>query len=254
MMMIPLFLILTEIYQKFHHFDFEGNVIGYGFFYYDSMFFRIEEKIYDGKGNFTNHKINNNKYDNNGNIIEITTISTQRANESQISKINYKYDERSNKIEMIISRLKGGTNNKNVYKYNENDKVIEESLISLIGRVISKDVYEYDKNGNRILWDHFYSDGRLVSKIKEKYDDNNNRLNYEMYDYTDGKLLLEEKSAFVYDINKNVIEETFYKPNGDIQGRMSYTYKYDIQQNWIERIEFANGKPSKIYERKIEYF
>lgn len=33
-----------------------------------------------------------------------------------------------------------------------------------------------------------------------------------------------------------------------------YKYKYDRNENWIEKIEYHNGKPDLIYEREIEYY
>lgn len=34
----------------------------------------------------------------------------------------------------------------------------------------------------------------------------------------------------------------------------SYDFKYDSENNWIEKIEFKNNKPLRIVRRKIEYY
>lgn len=215
---------------------------------------RTETFIHDNTGKLARHKIHKNKYDNNGNIIEIAFVSEDNKTNSNESKVNYKYDDRGNRIESSTFDSNGNLKYKTIYRHNANE-VIEESLISPIGKIISRDVYDYDKNGNRILWDQYNSDGRLVSKIIEKYDDRNNPVYFETWGISDGKLLLENTFKRTYDFNNTMLEEISSGPNGESDGRIIYKYKYDEHQNWIERVSYSdNNKPVNILEKKIEYY
>lgn len=241
--------------SKTYYTDSNGHLTDYAFFEYDSMNYRTGTFSYDNNGKLVKHNVYKNKYDNNGNIIEIASMSEDNKTKSDGSKVNYKYDEKGNRTESISFDSNGNLKYKTIYRYNANHKVIEESLISPIGKVICRDVYDYDKNGNRVLWDHYYSDGRLVSKIIKKYDDRNNPIYFETWGISDGKLLLENKSKRTYDLNNNILEETSFGPNGEFDGRIIYKYRYDEHQNWIERVSYSdNNKPGSILERKIEYY
>ncbi|MEO2072362.1 MAG: hypothetical protein ABGW99_13600 [Zunongwangia sp.] len=68
------------------------------------------------------------------------------------------------------------------------------------------------------------------------------------------------------DSNNRPIERNLYNENGDLIKKMvktndgktndvwSYDFKYDSENNWIEKIEFKNNKPLRIVRRKIEYY
>ena len=239
-----------------HYLDFKGNLASSCFFEYDSMFYRTDEKVYDGKGKLVNHTQIKNSYDQDGNVIEIASVLSGDAiiNKSQTKKTTYKYDKNGNRVEMIFFDTRGIANYKHFLKYNQNRKLIEESCFSSNGKSLYRDLYDYDINGNRALWDHFYSNGTLVSKVIQKYDQDNNLTDNQFYEYSkDGKLTSESVLKYKYDLKRNKTEETSYNSKGEVEIRRSYCYKYDNQKNWIERTEFINGKPTKIAERKIDY-
>lgn len=90
-------------------------------------------------------------------------------------------------------------------------------------------LYEYDDNGRILKKTHIGSDESVISE--------------ELFYYEDGLLVRSEyisgneiisQSAFSYDPNKQLVEESFMTPTGELQGLSSYEYdKKGRKIKWI---------------------
>ena len=108
----------------------------------------------------------------------------------------------------------------------------------------------YNEKGNKIEENYYNSNGRLYSKTTYKYDEKGNMIEDNFYDSDDGSLIY--KNTYKYDEKGNIIEENHYDSNGRLDSK--YTYEYDKNNNWTQRIEYKNTIPHRITERIIEYY
>jgi len=187
-------------------------------------------------------------YDQNGNFSKIIYDS-----ENEKSEVIFEYDQQQN----IIGR--------SVYT----EEIIEE-----------KAVWEYDKNRNKTKRDLYrYSpNGDLDAKLTLQYEyDRKGRIiaNYRFANDTiTYKSLFEykkkgkEKIAFVYlhgedfsyreatiyNKKNDIIAEKKYHQSGKLNYQITYTYKYDIKGNWIEKKRFYNERLAELSKRNIEYY
>ena len=68
-----------------------------------------------------------------------------------------------------------------------------------------------------------------------------------------GNVLYDDGTSFtIYNEKGNIIEENHYDSNGRLDSK--YTYEYDKNNNWTQRIEYKNTIPHRITERIIEYY
>ena len=134
--------------------------------------------------------------------------------------------------------------------YNEKGNKIEENYYNSNGSLIYKNTYKYDEKGNIIEENYYNSNGRLYSKTTYKYDEKGNMIEDNFYDSDDGSLIY--KNTYKYDEKGNIIEENHYDSNGRLDSK--YTYEYDKNNNWTQRIEYKNTIPHRITERIIEYY
>ena len=134
--------------------------------------------------------------------------------------------------------------------YNEKGNKIEENYYNSNGSLIYKNTYKYDEKGNKIEENYYNSNGRLYSKTTYKYDEKGNMIEDNFYDSDDGSLIY--KTTYKYDEKGNIIEENHYDSNGRLDSK--YTYEYDKNNNWTQRIEYKNTIPHRITERIIEYY
>ena len=134
--------------------------------------------------------------------------------------------------------------------YNEKGNKIEENYYNSNGSLIYKNTYKYDEKGNIIEENYYNSNGRLYSKTTYKYDEKGNMIEDNFYDSDDGSLIY--KNTYKYDEKGNNIEKNNYDSNGRLDSK--YTYEYDKNNNWTQRIEYKNTIPHRITERIIEYY
>ena len=134
--------------------------------------------------------------------------------------------------------------------YNEKGNKIEENYYNSNGSLIYKNTYKYDEKGNIIEENYYNSNGRLYSKTTYKYDEKGNMIEDNFYDSDDGSLIY--KNTYKYDEKGNNIEKNNYDSNGRLYSK--YTYEYDKNNNWTQRIEYKNTIPHRITERIIEYY
>ena len=134
-----------------------------------------------------------------------------------------------------------------------NDKKNDLTEANLNGKV--KSVYttsfeaiekfgEIEKGDKR--WQKSYE-----SDNKSIYNDNGNRIEDNKYD-KDGELTNKWKGK--YDDKGNQIESNEYDEDGELENKYIYEYKFDDEENWIQKTIFKDDKPTFIIEREIKYY
>jgi len=184
------------------------------------------------------------KFDSNRNIIERTNFSERDRKYEYDNKENltkelmfdseglmgywtYKYDNKENRVERT-GYLSDDFVERWIMKYNDSGQLVKEYMVNEVPDTIPTymvKTYEYD------------NDGRLISLISTDPDTQVNAIN--RFEYNNKNDLIEHYS-----------KNNFQRGTKEI---ITYKYTYDSSNNWTQRIEFINGNPTKISERKIEY-
>ncbi|MDG1227884.1 MAG: hypothetical protein P8P15_07900 [Polaribacter sp.] len=137
------------------------------------------------------------------------------------------------------------------YVYSKN-QIIEKSINLETKKLYSRSVYVYNPGGKLDRFTtEYYKTGHKINQCYI-YDSNNYLINIV-------SLPNEKKNrepTFVNNSKGDVIEA---KKNKYIRGKMKkitekYEYKYDNNDNWIEKITIVNKIPEIMTERKIEYY
>ena len=135
------------------------------------------------------------------------------------------FDYHKRKLTKLITRINPKSNVRtSSRKYDKNDNLLESTVYDVIGDVKTYVLFKYDKNGNNIESKYFDKED-LATKRSMKY----NTLDF----------LVEEK------IEYPLIDKTDF---------IIYSYKFDLNSNWIQQIKYVNSVPIKISERTITYF
>jgi YD repeat-containing protein len=178
-------------------------------------------------------------FDINHNILSVTQYSINSISLDISSKWTWKYDDENNCIESRTYDEYGDITTTYIYKYQ--DEYVE---------------VEYFSNGEKNKWTEKIDKNKNIIENKDKtrfiYDSRNNLIEviYSnnkniVYEYnSDGKLTSHGIINIKYN-NKGFIENN---------GFMSYEYEYDTQGNWVKKIEFSDGHPILIRERKLKYY
>lgn len=212
------------------------------------------------------------EFNNNGYIIKSFSIIKEKNHYNDKNQLILK--------QYLSDDLK--TANTVTYKYDNNGYLIESN------EDLSKNKTKYlnDKNGNCIELNQYDSIGNLFNKGKTKisFNKEGNRIEERKSYNDDGSFSHHSKTIF--DKNENEIESCLYDESGKIYEKINskynsqnlltemivkqeyienvcekwtklYNYKYtkfDSNKNWTEKIEYENGKPIQIIERKIVYY
>lgn len=139
-----------------------------------------------------------------------------------------------------------------IMKHTYNSKTQKEDVngYDANGVFTGKQIACYDEKGlkiNELLLD---SKENFLMKSEFIYDSKSNLSERYIEDKEGKKVVLK----YVYDEKNNVIEENYYGNGGQLYGQKKFTYKYDNQGNWIERIEEIYGMSQVLTERKITYY
>jgi hypothetical protein len=188
----------------------------------------------------------------------------------------YKYNDKENLIQRSDFDSKDDFLGKTIYTRDNKGNLIEESKFNSKDEFVGKIIYIRDKKGNAIETNIYDSIGILNSKFKFEYDKKGRILESRYYGpddklweekyikYDEKGRMKEEKlkigtSIFVKDLryeNKETNDVTLMIRSKDfsIMSKTRYTYKYDKNNNWIEKISIEDEKPKTIKKRKIEYY
>lgn len=214
-------------------YNINGNLSEANFYNVDGKLLYNQLYKYDDQGNkieeITIHA-NGDKirkiliYDGNGNEVEVAFYVKE--------DLNYKtyttYSNNGRKVESVVHNPSNNQKSKTVFINDENGNNIEMLGYNYDGSLDFKQISKYDSRGNGIEWAHYRQDGSLEYQYKRKFDSRNNEIEWEI----------------VYDSDLN-------KPD---YLKKSWTYKYDNNNNWVEKIFFEDNVPKGILEREIIYY
>lgn len=170
----------------------------------------------------------------------------------------YSFDQYSNlvqftsydKNDLVIDSM-NYKNIKSDIKYNSFGNKTEETNYNIDGEKDGKQTYKYNEKQQLIEAISYNSENRASYKTTNKYDDNKNIL--ETSFFTESPLLVE--TELIIENGVEYTEETTWTTEEmTLEKIITYAYKYDAKGNWIEKVEFEDGLPLKIMERKIIYY
>ncbi|MDO5972663.1 hypothetical protein [Flavivirga jejuensis] len=249
-----------------------GKVINEEIYTYDKNNLLIKRKEIDnyGKGSFLDFEFNYDTKDS------LTRILISSDGFKRVLKIERDSNNRPIKRETIQNDTVQLTY---IVKYDQNDNLISESQfryknvpVKLIERSFNnRNLKETEKVIEYRTWD--------TIRIENKYFyDKNNKLSVEKFNIENDSTFDETKNKYykkgelkesITEIGDNeftLIEINLYNENGDLFKKTVKTsdgktndvwmsdFKYDLENNWIEKIEFKNDKPLRIVKRTIEYY
>ncbi len=123
-------------------------------------------------------------------------------------------------------------------------------------RMAFKHTYKYDNNGNQIEETITTAEGSTTGREEWKYDTKGKLIEFSRYNEIGAKIQI---GVNVHDAKGLLSARTYYDAENKIEAKLTYTYEFDGQGNWIKRItsrELANGKtePEEVAYRTITYY
>ena len=240
-------------------FDEQGTLIQREKYNYNGELNNKWTFTHDANGNLT-EKINYSasdsilskwiiKNDENGNPLEEIVFITD---DSIDCKYTFVYDEAGNKIEEATFNGDSSLYSKITYKYNERNLMTEMCEYNEDDMLITKWVYEYDKDDNKSVTSNYSFDGELYKRWTYKYDKQEHKMKEVDMFNQNGEL--NSKITFIYDMEGNVTEKTYYNPDGTVQ--IKWNTKYDSKRNRTVFSEFyaANLTLEKGQMHDIDYY
>lgn len=151
-----------------------------------------------------------------------------------------------------------------IHKYDNNGKVIETNEYDGIGIQTRKILYKYDANKKLIKKSTYQkstienADMELIEEVNYLVLKNGCKIEsvISAFSLAHQTTELNENTS---DKDGNIIEKKYYfderKPKiGSIKNIFTFKYEFDINKNWVKKIEFKDNKPIYISERVIEYY
>lgn len=137
-----------------------------------------------------------------------------------------------------------------VYTYDENGNETSRTTLDKNDKQVQKISYTYDTKGNVTEMVEHDAQGALAQKETYKYNEKNQKVEQQGYNFN-GSLAYTFK--YFYNPKGELIETRTFNPQGDLTSKLTQHFKTDAYKNWIERIQYTDGKGSYITERTIEY-
>lgn len=211
---------------------------------YDRDGFLEESSILKPDGNISVKSLFS--YDDNRNLIEEKFVGEE--NELFI-RIERQFDDNGNILRYIMHEGSDASSKK--YKYYEEKNLVKEFDYDIHGNLQSIMGYKYDKKGFLIEQTWYDENGIFQTKLIFANDDTGKPITEKFYK-SDG--ILKATTNYKYDefYNQKVVNrvDTDMKFSFNIK----YYYKYDSQNNWIEKVSIRDEKLMFIYRRKIKYY
>ncbi|MDO8683182.1 MAG: hypothetical protein Q7N50_06845 [Armatimonadota bacterium] len=143
-------------------------------------------------------------------------------------------------------------------KYSSDGRVIELTCYDSAG-MFSREVYIYGK-GNARESRKYNSKGKLESYSAYTPLPKGNGYDYKSESYKPASS--KAKLLRRYDAKWNLLSETLFNPSGNVDYKLSYSYKYDSRGNWIRKttslMRAGDGntkpKPVEVTRRRITYY
>ena len=167
-------------------------------------------------------------------------------------RINYSLKSIYDAEKMTVKSIKNYSTDYSVQTidyYDNSYSKIKSDWYRENGKLSSRTIFKYDKKGNIIEENIYTADGKLYEKTQNVF----NKEGYKIEKITSDKS--DQRNDYLkYDDFGNIIEE-YSNKKGILVNKYIYKYKFDSQNNWIERVSYVNGElPVDFTERNIDYY
>lgn len=189
---------------------------------------------------------NISRYDKDGYKIQYSLMQDS----IMLQNILMKNDSKGLKVREDIFNARNNLLGQRRYKYDANGNRIELREFNGLGDILFMKKFNYDERRNKTKEVKQDSSKQILSNYAFLYDDKDN-LTYET-GFTYKPSVSYSESKHIYNSNGDVIQSLIYY--GPTRILLTYKYEYDDEKNWIKKIEFEEGMPSRIEERQIRYY
>ena len=191
---------------------------------YDSVF------VYDKKNLVEEYVLHKRKWKNIDN--NQRCFCEDPVGVKEMIKKNY-FDEKNNLIKVENYKLSEDNtnylNSKVEYKYDDNKLIFKQDFWRDWNSALNKTEL---KKGTKTIYE--YKFGKLLKKLS----------------YTDNQSL-NMSTTYYYDDNDNISKIEFFDNENCFE--VTFRYRFDENNNWIEIIKNVNGKDLYMWKREIEY-
>ena len=192
---------------------------------YDSVF------VYDKKNLVEEYVLHKRKWKNIDN--NQRCFCEDPVGVKEMIKKNY-FDEKNNLIKVENYKLSEDNtnylNSKVEYKYDDNKLIFKQDFWRDWNSALNKTEL---KKGTKTIYE--YKFGKLLKKLS----------------YTDNQSL-NMSTTYYYDDNDNISKIEFFDNENCFE--VTFRYRFDENNNWIEIIKNVNGKDLYMWNREIEYY
>lgn len=153
-----------------------------------------------------------------------------------ISKYLYKYSPNGRNYRITEYDPDGSLSGREDVVCDANGKEIRRKRYGANGAIISRYVYRYDQKGKKIeeiLYGRNAAPAHAARRRTYSYYPDGNVSEESGYETPKGGFL--GKRIYKYDDEGNLEEEYSQRKDGNIFGRVKYSYEFDSHQNWIKR-------------------
>lgn len=185
-------------------------------------------------------------FDKKGNITEVNLFNTEEE-----YKVTPKFDKNGLKTSIKQYDKDGELIMTNEMEYDNQGNETEIMVFDGEGNVMKKETYDFDEQGNKTKSNKFVTAKKIDTVIKHTYNQKNLKTHSETLN-AQGEVIVEKD--FKYDDKGNEIERNKKDVSSKAEYKMTALYDYDSSGNWTQKIEFVNGKPQFLIERKLEYY
>lgn len=206
-----------------------------------NSFGNISTRInYDAQGEYQGRII----YQYNRENLKVEEIG-YGANEAITDRSLLEYNTRENTLTTRINYFGLLDSAVSIKYFVGSRKIVLHDWYDKSGQLIERITFCYDDNGNLFEQSIYNPKGDLVSKTTSQYDEKARNIQVTKV----SSYAKPSTYHYKFDAFGNVIEEWI-----DIQNKISYRYKYDENNNWIERIRFHGNLPLEVTERVLQYY
>lgn len=165
-------------------------------------------------------------------------------------EIQYFYHPKKNMYEQLFYDHSGDLVVKSVFENNKQGCPSEVNVYTGTGEIQAKGKYIYNTKGLLLEFNSVDNEGKIVFHNKYIYND---------AEKIAQKITLTksgESYRYIYkfDSLQNHIKVETFNQSGELIELKDYTYIYDENMNWIERVETIENKPKELKIRIISYY
>jgi hypothetical protein len=235
-------------------------------FEYNDSGMKIKETSLNVDGKV--EKVTEFNYIDENKIKEVTVFDKENR---ILRKIIYKYNDEGLLIEIRDYGVDGLIKTRSdLFYYDGNRNVKQRTVFNKIGKIIDQyyfaedgklSQHDYNKYSNQKgKWSYYYSyhvDGNY--EVNETMDDNFRKNTFDKHNNLIKTSNNASYTEFKYNENLLINMKIEFKAYGavykdEIIDKIVYQYKYDLFNNWIERVSYRNEMPFEIMTREITYF